>query len=84
MRAAKGGSRLPPDAARAALAGGYAIECDVQMSADGEIMVFHDARLDRLTAATGPLAARSAKELAEIALKKGPTIRSPRSCNFSI
>lgn len=57
------------DAARAALARSYAIECDVQMSADGEIMVFHDARLDRLTAETGPLAARSAKELAEIALK---------------
>ncbi|MGC1863882.1 MAG: glycerophosphodiester phosphodiesterase family protein, partial [Methylocystis sp.] len=29
-------------AARAAVAGNYAIECDVQLSADGEAVVFHD------------------------------------------
>ena len=30
---------------RAAVAGGYAIECDLQMSADGEAIVFHDSTL---------------------------------------
>ena len=32
----------------AALAGGYAIETDVQISADGEAMVHHDGALGRL------------------------------------
>ena len=39
-------------AAEAAIAAGFAIECDVQMSADEEIFVFHDDTLDRLTDAT--------------------------------
>jgi glycerophosphoryl diester phosphodiesterase len=34
---------------RAAIAGDYAIECDLQLSADGEAMVYHDATLGRLT-----------------------------------
>ncbi|MDE3177836.1 MAG: glycerophosphodiester phosphodiesterase [Pseudomonadota bacterium] len=49
-------------AARAAIAAGFAVECDIQRSADGEAAVFHDATLDRLTGAAGavgdhPLAA---------------------------
>ncbi len=36
-------------AARAAIAGGYGIECDVRLSRDGEPHVFHDRRLERLT-----------------------------------
>ncbi|ALK09252.1 Glycerophosphoryl diester phosphodiesterase [Blastochloris viridis] len=47
----------------AAIAAGYAIEVDLERSADGEAMVFHDDTLDRLTEATGPLAALSAREL---------------------
>jgi glycerophosphoryl diester phosphodiesterase len=43
----------------AAIAGHYAIECDVQLSSDGEAMVFHDDRLERLTESSGPVAARS-------------------------
>ncbi|MDE4912944.1 glycerophosphodiester phosphodiesterase family protein [Methylobacterium sp. 092160098-2] len=50
-------------AARAAVAGGFAIECDVQLSADGEAMVFHDAALGRLTTAREAVAERSAAEL---------------------
>jgi glycerophosphoryl diester phosphodiesterase len=42
-------------AAEAAIAGGFAIECDIQMSADGEVFVFHDDTLDRLTDAHGAL-----------------------------
>lgn len=53
----------------AAMRRGYAIECDLQLSADGEAMVFHDDRLDRLTQETGPVAAATAKELRKIPLK---------------
>lgn len=52
----------------AAVAGGYGIECDVQVSADGVAHVFHDDRLDRLTGATGPVTARTAADLAAIRL----------------
>ena len=34
------------------------IEFDVQASSDGGLVVFHDLRLDRLTAGTRPAAAR--------------------------
>ena len=47
----------------AAIKGNYAIECDVQLTADGEAMVFHDDDLDRLTEAKGPVKAFTAKEL---------------------
>ncbi len=40
----------------AALAAGYGIECDVRLSADGTVFVFHDAELDRLTNETGRFA----------------------------
>ncbi|QYK42349.1 MAG: phosphodiesterase [Paracoccaceae bacterium] len=55
----------------AAVAAGYAIEIDLQLSSDGQAMVFHDDDLDRLTSETGPVAARSAAELAAIPLKDG-------------
>lgn len=48
---------------RAAIAGNYGIELDVQLSADGVPMVFHDAELDRLTDATGLVADHSADVL---------------------
>ena len=35
-------------------AAGYGIELDVQLSADGEAMVFHDATLERMTGGRGP------------------------------
>lgn len=55
-------------AVRAAVAAGYGIEIDVQPSADGMPMVFHDYELDRLTAETGPIMGRTAAELAAIRL----------------
>ena len=58
-----------PAAAKAAIERGFAIECDVQLSADGEAIVFHDFVLDRLTAETGAVSARTAAELGRIALK---------------
>lgn len=57
-----------PAAFAAAVAAGYGIECDVQLSADGAAVVFHDATLDRLTAETGPVRARTAADLGRIAL----------------
>ncbi len=56
-------------AARAAVEATFAIEVDLQLSADGEVVVFHDDTLDRLTDATGPVAARTLAELKEIAIR---------------
>ena len=50
-------------AARAAIERGFAIECDVQLTRDGDALVFHDATLDRLTGARGAVADRPAAEL---------------------
>ncbi len=58
-------------AIRAAVAAGYGIEIDLQGSADGQAMVFHDDTLDRMTDQTGPVRARTAADLRRIALKGG-------------
>ncbi len=60
-----------PAAFSAAVERGYAIELDVQLSSDGQAMVFHDYALDRLTAETGPIQQRTAAALAQIKLKGG-------------
>lgn len=58
-------------AVRRAVAAGYGIEIDLQLSADGVAMVFHDYALSRLTAATGPVRQHTAAELAKIQLTGG-------------
>ena len=62
-----------------AMARGMGIECDVQRSADGQAVVFHDFELDRLTGESGPVAARSAAALGTVVLSGGtdtiPTLR---------
>lgn len=50
-------------AVEAAIERGYAIECDIQITRDGEPIVFHDDTLDRLTDAEGPVAKRTLAEL---------------------
>jgi glycerophosphoryl diester phosphodiesterase len=55
-------------AADAAIAGNFAIECDVQDSADGEAVVFHDHTLERLTDQHGPVRARTAAELTGLSI----------------
>ena len=57
---------------RAAIAGNYAIECDLQPSADGVPMVFHDDELDRLTGATGNIRDRASAELSGLRLSDTP------------
>ena len=53
---------------QAACAAGYSVELDVQLSADGEAMVFHDDGLERMTGARGRLADRTAADLANLRL----------------
>ncbi|MDJ0821955.1 MAG: glycerophosphodiester phosphodiesterase family protein [Paracoccaceae bacterium] len=66
-------------AIRAAVAAGYGIEIDLQQSADGEAMVFHDYGLGRLTGKNGPVRLRDAFELTSLQLIGGdegiPTLR---------
>ena len=52
-----------PSAFRAAIEAGYGIECDVQISADGEAMVHHDFILGRLTRGNSRLDERTAADL---------------------
>jgi len=56
-------------AARAAIAAGYGIEVDVQLSGDGEAMVYHDDALGRLTEGDARLGRLSATELKQVAFR---------------
>ena len=51
-----------PAAAQAAVDGNFAIECDIQLSSDGEAMVHHDDALGRLTEGSGALLGKTAAE----------------------
>lgn len=53
---------------RAAIDGGFSIECDVMLSKDRVPVVFHDATLDRVTAETGRIVDRTAEALGRIRL----------------
>jgi glycerophosphoryl diester phosphodiesterase len=53
----------------AAIAGHYGIECDLQISGDGEAMVHHDDALGRLTERGGRLDAMTAAELKRVEFK---------------
>jgi glycerophosphoryl diester phosphodiesterase len=52
-----------PGAVKAAIAANFAVEVDVQLSADGEAMVHHDGALGRLTEGSGDLLQKTAAEL---------------------
>lgn len=49
---------------------GYGIELDVQLSHDGEVMVFHDTTLTRMCKVKGKISGRSAEELNRLHIKK--------------
>jgi glycerophosphoryl diester phosphodiesterase len=54
----------------AAIAGGYGMETDLQISADGEAMVHHDDTLGRLTEGSGRLSDMAAAEIKRFRFKK--------------
>jgi glycerophosphoryl diester phosphodiesterase len=53
----------------AAITARYGIECDLQISGDGEAMVYHDESLDRLTETNGRLDAMTAADLRRVGFK---------------
>ncbi len=64
----RGGAGLGAENTMDAFARSYALglrylETDVRQSADGELVVFHDARLDRVTDGRGPLSKATAADL---------------------
>src|SRR6187399_2952265 len=61
--AARGVLENMPAAAQAAIDGNFAIECDIQLTADGEAMVHHDNALGRLTEGSGALLGKTTAEL---------------------
>ncbi len=54
---------------QAACVAGYGIELDVQRTADGEAVVFHDATLKRMTGVEGRVCDHTAADLAKVRLK---------------
>jgi glycerophosphoryl diester phosphodiesterase len=58
-----------PAAAQAAIDGSFGIECDIQLTADGEAMVHHDDALGRLTEGSGALLDMTAAELKAVRFK---------------
>jgi glycerophosphoryl diester phosphodiesterase len=52
-----------PGAAQTAMSADFGIECDIQLTADGEAMVHHDDALGRLTEGSGALLGVTAAEL---------------------
>lgn len=65
---AKGVIENSAGAVRASVAAGYGVEVDVQLTSDGAAMVFHDARLDRLTDESGPIRGWAARDLVTVTL----------------
>ncbi len=61
----------------AAIEHGYAIEIDLQLSADGRAMVFHDDTLDRLTDKHGDVSDYTAAELTQIKVGSGQDVIEP-------
>ena len=53
----------------AAIARGYAIECDLQLTRDGEAVVFHDDHVERLTEGRGLVKDHTAAEMKQLAMR---------------
>jgi glycerophosphoryl diester phosphodiesterase len=70
--AARGIIENMPAAAQAAISGNFGIECDIQLTSDGEAMVHHDDALGRLTEASGALLGMTAAELRAVRFKDTP------------
>ena len=70
--AARGVIENMPAAANAAVVGNFAIECDIQLTADGQAMVHHDDALGRLTEGSGALLTKTTAELKAVKFKNTP------------
>ncbi len=66
---AKGVIENTMSAVEAAIAGGFAIEVDLQPAAGGTPVVFHDDTLDRLTHGAGPVSALPVEALKDVAYR---------------
>ena len=53
----------------AAIAGGYAIECDLQLTRDGEAVVFHDDHVERLTEGRGMVKDHTVAEMKQLTMR---------------
>jgi glycerophosphoryl diester phosphodiesterase len=67
--AARGVIENTPSSVAAAIAADYSIEVDLQITADGEAMVYHDEALGRLTEGSARLDAMTAADLKRVAFK---------------
>ena len=89
VAAHRGGAALWPEnsllAFRQALALGVdALEFDLHMTADGEVVVLHDPTLDRTSTAKGPVRALSLADLAPVRLKaRDGTVTDERVSTFA-
>ncbi|GAB47553.1 glycerophosphodiester phosphodiesterase family protein [Mobilicoccus pelagius] len=75
----RGGGGSAPENTLAAFAlstglGFRYLESDLRLTADGRLVCFHDATLDRVTDARGPVAARTLEELRRIRVEGRETI----------
>ena len=70
--AARGIMENMPAAAQAAISGNFSIECDIQLTADGEAMVHHDDALGRLTEGSGRLIQMTVAELQAVSFRNTP------------
>jgi glycerophosphoryl diester phosphodiesterase len=61
-------------AAEAAIARNFAIECDLQRTADDRPIIFHDDTLDRLTKASGPVERKTLGELRNVRFQTGDAV----------
>jgi len=79
--AGDGRAENSPAAIEAAVAAGYGIEIDVQLTSDEKAVVFHDDDLKRLTGASGYVRDRTAADLSRMPLSAGGgTIPTLREC----
>lgn len=53
----------------AAIARGYAIECDLQLTSDGEAVVFHDDHVERLTEGKGLVKDHTTAEMQQLVIR---------------
>ena len=79
----RGGCALGPENTtiafdRGLAAGADGLELDVHLSADGRVVVHHDETLDRTTNGSGPVAARTAAELARLDAGEGAGVPALR------